>query len=168
MAEESSTSLCLAQDIKPDEKAVPEPARPMMSPDQGGPRFNNRVNKWTYPFQFAPTNTRVVYRSSGLWEPNQYGPSFVYTEAHEAEGPVDAILGSMGHCLVHLVTTVPLLRSFVAPLLPEPGDGPPEAYRKKSQWKFTLHGWTQEEGRNKSRRCEVCCAFRILEMSQMF
>jgi len=95
----------------------------------------------------------VVHRSNALWESQSYGRQLLYSEAHEAEGPVDAVLGSMGHAIAHLITTVPLLRRLVAPLLPEPGDGPPEAYRKKNHWKCTLTGWTQEEGRAKPRRC---------------
>jgi hypothetical protein len=79
-----------------------------------------------------------------------------YSEAHEAEGPVDAMLGAIGHSIVHLFTTVPFLRAIVIPILPKPGDGPPEAYREKNHWKFTLYGFTAEEPPAKGRVCQVC------------
>jgi hypothetical protein len=79
-----------------------------------------------------------------------------YSEAHEAEGPVDAMLGAIGHSIVHLFTTVPFLRAIVIPILPKPGDGPPEAYREKNRWKFTLYGFTAEESPAKGRVCQVC------------
>lgn len=78
-----------------------------------------------------------------------------YAEAHEAEGPIDAMLGAFGHTIVHLVATVPLFRNMVSPLLPKPGDGPPEAFRERNHWKFTLYGWTQEQGRERSKQCQV-------------
>lgn len=65
------------------------------------------------------------------------------------------MLGAFGHTIVHLVATVPLFRSMVSPLLPKPGDGPPEAFRERNHWKFTLYGWTQEEGRERSKQCQV-------------
>ena len=68
---------------------------------------------------------------------------------------MDAMLGAFGHTLVHLFVTVPFLRKFVTPLLPKPGDGPPEAFRDDNQWKFSLSGWTQEEGRGKGKLCQV-------------
>lgn len=163
---DSSSSSGTAKDGSDAAKPAATPTKPPFTPakeevDQYGLRINARLNRWTYPFQFAPINSRVVRRSNALW-PEPYGERFVYSEAHEAEGPVDAILGAMGHSCVHLVTTVPLLRRVVAPLLPKPGDGPPEAFRKKNHWKFTLYGWTQEEGRRKGIQCQVrlpvlCC-----------
>lgn len=78
-----------------------------------------------------------------------------YAEAHEAEGPIDAMLGAFGHTIVHLVATVPLFRNMVSPLLPKPGDGPPEAFRERNHWKFTLYGWTLEQGRERSKQCQV-------------
>lgn len=82
-----------------------------------------------------------------------------YSEASEAEGPVDAALGAFGHTIVHLVATVPWLRRTVRGMLPKPGDGPPEGmYREKNHWKFTLYGWTAEEGKGeRPRQCQVCC-----------
>lgn len=81
---------------------------------------------------------------------------FRYSEAAEAEGPVDAALGAFGHTIVHLVATVPWLRHAVRGMLPKPGDGPPEAFRENSKWKFTLYGWTAEEGKgDRSRQCQV-------------
>lgn len=79
-----------------------------------------------------------------------------YSEASEAEGPVDAALGAFGHTIVHLVATVPWLRRTVRDMLPKPGDGPPEAFRENSNWKFTLYGWTQEEGKGERPiQCQV-------------
>ena len=86
-------------------------------------------------------------------------PTCRYSEATEAEGPVDAALGAFGHTIDHLVATVPWLRRTVRGMLPQPGDGPPEAIRENSSWKFTLYGWTAEEGKGeRPRQCQVCCS----------
>ena len=34
--------------------------------DQFGVRYNKQLNKWTYPFQFSPINSRVVRRTMAL------------------------------------------------------------------------------------------------------
>lgn len=34
--------------------------------DQFGVRYNKQLNKWTYPFQFSPINSRVVRRTCAL------------------------------------------------------------------------------------------------------
>jgi hypothetical protein len=65
------------------------------------------------------------------------------------------MLGAFGHSVVHLFTTVPFLRAVVTPLLPKPGDGPPEAFRERNHWKFTLHGWTDEDGKARPRTCQA-------------
>lgn len=41
--------------------------------DHYGLRYNSRLKRWTYPFQFAPINARVVRRSNGFL---QYSPNF--------------------------------------------------------------------------------------------
>ena len=57
--------------------------------------------------------------------------------------------------MMHMFITVPLLRRLIKPLLPQPGDGPPEAFRDDNHWKFSLYGWTLEEGRAKGKQCQV-------------
>ena len=39
--------------------------------DQFGMRYNKYLQRWTYPFQFAPINSRVVRRSAAMlgWSP---------------------------------------------------------------------------------------------------
>ena len=81
-----------------------------------------------------------------------------YTEAHEAEGPIEALLGAAGHSCLHLVATTPMLRRFFSPLLPKPGDGPPESFRAGNSWCFHLYGWTSEEGKTKRKMCQVWLA----------
>lgn len=41
--------------------------------DQFGMRYNKALQRWTYPFQFSPINSRVVRRSNGFLG---YSPSF--------------------------------------------------------------------------------------------
>jgi short subunit dehydrogenase-like uncharacterized protein len=41
--------------------------------DQFGMRYNKALQRWTYPFQFSPINSRVVRRSNGFLS---YSPSF--------------------------------------------------------------------------------------------
>jgi short subunit dehydrogenase-like uncharacterized protein len=41
--------------------------------DQFGMRYNKALQRWTYPFQFSPINTRVVRRSAALLG---YSPNF--------------------------------------------------------------------------------------------
>lgn len=67
------------------------------------------------------------------------------------------MLGAFGHTIVHLFVTVPFLRKFVTPMLPKPGDGPPEAFRDDNHWKFSLYGWTDEDGKTKSKLVQVRC-----------
>ena len=43
--------------------------------DQHGVRYNKALQRWTYPFQFSPINTRVVRRSAALLG---YSPTFRY------------------------------------------------------------------------------------------
>lgn len=43
--------------------------------DQFGMRYNQHLNRWTYPFQFSPVNSRVVRRSAALLG---YSPNFKY------------------------------------------------------------------------------------------
>lgn len=51
-----------------------EPRKPTQEEtDQFGMRYNQHLNRWTYPFQFAPINARVVRRSAALLN---YGPQF--------------------------------------------------------------------------------------------
>ena len=72
---------------------------------------------------------------------------------------MDALLGALGHTVVHMFTKVPFLRNLVQSTLPQPGDGPPAALLSTAPWKVTLHGWTAEEGKEGKvklgKRCEV-------------
>lgn len=42
--------------------------------DQFGMRYNQHLNRWTYPFQFSPVNSRIVRRSAALLG---YSPNFM-------------------------------------------------------------------------------------------
>jgi short subunit dehydrogenase-like uncharacterized protein len=58
----------------PPKAGDPPPRKPTKEEtDQFGMRYNQALNRWTYPFQFSAINSRVVRRSAAFLD---YGPAF--------------------------------------------------------------------------------------------
>jgi hypothetical protein len=59
-------------------------------------RYHKHLNRWTYPFQFAPINSRVVRRSHGFLN---YSPHFRCAHLQFVwESPADARLSTNKVC----------------------------------------------------------------------
>ncbi len=99
--------------------------------DPQAPSFDADLNTWVAPFFMGPVNTRIVRRSSALYEAWQepYGTDFTYQEYLKFDEPLaglKAIGVTAGLGLFAIVLQQPQLRSLLHPFLPQPGDGPSE------------------------------------------
>ena len=59
--------------LNPPDKKKAESKPHAAETDQFGMRYNKHLQCWTYPFQFAPINSRIVRRSNAFL---QYSPAF--------------------------------------------------------------------------------------------
>jgi len=94
------------------------------------PQYDPDVAAWAGPFFMSQINTRVVRRSSALYEQWQatYGPDFRYQEHMKFGGLLGGVQAAgmtAGTVMFNLALQTPL-RQFMKPLLPQPGDGPSE------------------------------------------
>ncbi len=119
--------------------------------DPAIPFFDANLNTWVGPFFMGPVNTRVVRRSSALYDQWQasYGPDFTYQEYFKFDEPL-ARLKAMGVTagmgLFMGVMQQSQLRSLVQPLLPQPGSGPSEQTMNEGWFSCELVG-TAVDGR---------------------
>ena len=81
-------------------------------------------------------NTRVVRRSSALYEADQksYGPNFIFRELGSYSTKRSARLASFGLIIAFLIISTPL-RHIVRRFLPKPGEGPDKATRENGWFK---------------------------------
>ena len=129
-------------------------------PDQSGPRFDDRLGRWTGPFVMAAINTRVVRRSNALldW---RYGRDFSYREV-TGFGPglrgrlaATAMAGGLG-ALVGALGWGPTRSLLRRTLLPSPGDGPDRRARERGFFTIDLHGrGTSKDGEASTGRIRV-------------
>lgn len=94
------------------------------------PQYDPDVAAWAGPFFMSQINTRVVRRSSALYEQWQapYGADFHYQEHMKFSGLLGGVQAAgitAGTAMFNLALQTPL-RQFIKPLLPQPGDGPSE------------------------------------------
>ena len=91
-------------------------------------------------------NTRVVRRSSALYEADQksYGSDFIFKELGSYPSKRSARLASFGLIFAFLVISTPL-RHIVRRFLPKPGEGPDEATRENG-WFRGLFKVEAEDG----------------------
>ena len=99
--------------------------------DPSAPTFSPDLNTWVAPFFMAAVNTRIVRRSSALFEQWQepYGSNFTYQEYLKFDEPLawlKATSATAGLALAAGVLQQPALRSLLQPFLPQPGSGPSE------------------------------------------
>lgn len=99
--------------------------------DPQTPSFDSDLNTWVAPFFMGVVNTRIVRRSSALYDQWQesYGLDFTYQEYLKFDEPL-AWLKAMGTTagvgLFMGIVQQPQLRSLLQPFLPQPGSGPSE------------------------------------------
>jgi short subunit dehydrogenase-like uncharacterized protein len=119
--------------------------------DPQTPSFDPNFNTWVAPFFMGVVNTRIVRRSSALYEEWQepYGPEFTYQEYLKFDEPlawfkatgVTAALALFMGILQQSQT-----RSLLQPLLPKPGEGPSEQTMNQGWFTCELLG-TAVDGR---------------------
>lgn len=129
-----------------EEKSHP---RPEDSKDPQWPQYDREVKSWIAPFFMGPVNTRVVRRSSALYDQWQasYGPHFTYQEYLKFEGPfagLSATAITLGTGLFALALSQPWAWSLFQPYLPQPGNGPPEQVMDTGWFRCELMGLSED------------------------
>lgn len=99
--------------------------------DPQTPAFDVNLNTWVAPFFMGVVNTRIVRRSSALYEEWQepYGPDFTYQEYLKFDEPLawfKATGLTSGLELFMGILQQSQTRSLLQPILPKPGEGPSE------------------------------------------
>ncbi|MGE0131485.1 MAG: trans-acting enoyl reductase family protein [Blastocatellales bacterium] len=118
------------------------------------PRYDKDIDAWVGPFFMGPINTRVVRRSSALYEQWQdpYGPDFSYQEYMKFEGLFGHLdhLGwlqaaglTAGAALFEIALRSPV-RHLMKSILPQPGDGPSEKTMNEGWFRCELLGLTSD------------------------
>jgi short subunit dehydrogenase-like uncharacterized protein len=119
--------------------------------DPQQPSYDADIGTWVAPFFMSPVNTRIVRRSSALFEQWQqpYGPDFTYQEYLKFNPPlawlqatgVSASMAMFGGMMAQAP-----LRRLLLPLLPQPGSGPSEQTMNEGWFRCELLG-TASDGR---------------------
>jgi short subunit dehydrogenase-like uncharacterized protein len=110
--------------------------------DLRGVRRDSEVGQWVGPFVMASYNTRIVRRSNALQD-HAYGSGFRYREVMGlGNGPLAplmgvAVAGGLGALAGGLA--LPPARKLLDAVLPDPGDGPSEASRRKGYFRIEVH-----------------------------
>ncbi|MCG9892184.1 MAG: saccharopine dehydrogenase NADP-binding domain-containing protein [Thermosynechococcaceae cyanobacterium MS004] len=121
------------------------------SPDPMLPEYDAEIDAWVGPFFMGAINTRVVRRSSALFEQWQspYGSDFSYQEYMKFDNPwgwlkaagVTAGLGLFAGAMSFYPT-----RQWLRQYLPQPGTGPSEQTMNNGWFRCELMG-EAEDGR---------------------
>lgn len=129
----------------PGEHSKEESAR---NHDPALPQYDKDVAAWVGPFIMGTINTRVVRRSSALFEQWQapYGPGFSYQEYLKFSGPfglAQAVGLTTGTALFEAALQSPI-RNLIKPILPPPGAGPAEKTMDEGWFRCELLGWASD------------------------
>lgn len=110
--------------LNPQEEAPPDIAP--LSQDPKKPQYDSDLQTWIAPFFMGPVNTRVVRRSSALFDQWQesYGPHFAYQEYLKFDGPFAAFGTTAATGIFGLALSQGWARSLLQSRLPQPGSGP--------------------------------------------
>ena len=119
--------------------------------DPQTPSFDANVNTWVAPFFMGVVNTRIVRRSSALYQAWQepYGPDFTYQEYLKLDEPLAWLKATgvtAGLGLFMGMLQQPQTRSLLQPILPKPGEGPSEQTMNEGWFACELVG-TAVDGR---------------------
>lgn len=110
--------------LNPQEESPPDIAP--LSQDPKGPQYDSDLRVWTAPFFMGPVNTRVVRRSSALFDQWQesYGAHFAYQEYLKFDGPFAALGTTLATGVFGLALSQGWARTLLQSRLPQPGSGP--------------------------------------------
>ncbi len=119
--------------------------------DPQAPSFDPELNTWVAPFFMGFVNTRIVRRSAALYDQWQesYGTDFTYQEYLKFDEPLAWLKATgmtAGLALFTIGLQQPQVRSFLQPLLPQPGSGPSEPTMNEGWFSCELIG-TALDGR---------------------
>jgi short subunit dehydrogenase-like uncharacterized protein len=117
--------------------------RGLDGPDRSLPEYDRDCAGWVGPFAMALINTRVVRRSNAL-AGYPYGRDFRYEEAMLMPFgpwgfPLAASLGA-GSAMMGAAASVGAIRRMLAPLLPQPGQGPSRRARERGYFVIDVIG----------------------------
>jgi short subunit dehydrogenase-like uncharacterized protein len=115
------------------------------------PSFDSDFNTWVAPFLMGIVNTRIVRRSSALYEDWQepYGPDFTYQEYLKFDDPLAWLKATgvtAGLALFTGVLQQSQVRELLQPILPKSGEGPSEQTMNEGWFSCELVG-TATDGR---------------------
>lgn len=115
------------------------------------PSFDTNLNTWVAPFFMGVVNTRIVRRSSALYEELQepYGADFTYQEYLKFDEPLAWLKATgvtAGLALFTGILQQPQVRGLLQPFLPQPGEGPSEQTMNEGWFSCELVG-TAMDGR---------------------
>jgi short subunit dehydrogenase-like uncharacterized protein len=113
--------------------------------DPEEPLYDRDMGTWVAPFFMSAINTRVVRRSSALYEQWQelYGPDFSYQEYLKFDEPfawIKAAGVTAGMALFAGALQQPPIRSLLTPVMPQPGSGPSEKVMEEGWFRCELLG----------------------------
>ncbi len=113
--------------------------------DPEEPQYDKDLGTWVAPFFMGPINTRVVRRSSALYDQwkEAYGPHFSYQEYLKFDEPfawIKAAGVTAGMALFTGALQQPPIRSLLTSVLPQPGSGPSEKVMDEGWFRCELLG----------------------------
>jgi len=105
----------------------------------------------TMPFVMAAINTRVVRRSSALYNENTeadspYSSNFTYNETQKVKSKLLGVVLTLFIGFFFVLCAIPFVRRFLAAyVLPKPGQGPSEERRKKASFQVDVVGYGEDK-----------------------
>lgn len=129
--------------LHPQEESPPTDSSHNQDPQQ--PQYDKDIKAWTAPFFMGPVNTRVVRRSSALFDQWQesYGAHFAYQEYLKFDGPLapfSALGVTLGTGLFALALSQKWARTLLQSRLPQPGEGPSTQIMDEGWFRCELMG----------------------------
>lgn len=126
--------------------------------DPEQPQYDADMGTWVAPFFMGAINTRVVRRSSALYDQWQepYSSGFTYQEYLKFDEPLawlKAASVTAGMALFAGAMQQPPIRHLLQPLLPQPGGGPSEQTMNEGWFRCELLGLSSEGRRVQGLIC---------------
>lgn len=124
------------------------------------PHYDPEIGAYVAPFFMGAINTRVVRRSSALYDRWQesYGSDFTYQEYLKFDsswlGSLQAVGVTVGTALFVGAMQLSPIRNLLQPLLPPPGSGPSEKIMNEGWFRCELLGMTSDGRKVKGLICD--------------